>query len=56
MLLKSLVSLIGSAAIFFVFLGVLQEWDMHPVAKGIFAALFSAGFSYIIFRESTPGA
>lgn len=56
MVLKALTSLVGSVAIFFVFLGVLQEWDMHPVAKGIFATLFSAGFSYIIFRKPTPDA
>ncbi|MCK7675865.1 hypothetical protein [Corynebacterium pygosceleis] len=51
MILRTVVALTGTAAIFFVFLGVLQDWDMNSAAKSIFALLFSAVFAYLIFRD-----
>ncbi|MEZ2189286.1 hypothetical protein [Corynebacterium sp. CCM 9204] len=50
MILRTVVTLIGTAAIFFVFFGVLQNWDMNSAATSIFTLLFSAVFAYLIFR------
>ena len=49
-ILRTVVALIGTVAIFVVFLGVLQDWNMNSSAKSIFALLFSAVFAYLIFR------
>lgn len=51
-LLHIIVAVIGTLAVFFVALGVLQAWDMDPVVRGLLAVGFSAVTGYLIFSRS----
>lgn len=45
--------LIGTLAIFFVFLAVLGSWDTNIAVQVILSAMFAALFAFIIFRPGT---
>ncbi|PBB07539.1 hypothetical protein CKW39_13540 [Kocuria sp. WRN011] len=56
MLLRTFVAILGTVAILFVFLGVLQSWDVSPVVRGMLAVGFSAAFAYIVFKKPSRAA